>query len=147
MSETNAQARRYLDARIGRLRLVADEPRPRQGWIRGVRDALGMSSTELAVRMGTAQSTISGVENSEIRGTIKLGTLRRAAATLNCEVVYYLAPRTSLDEVVLGQARSKAREQLAKETPSSAGAGGADDSDRLEELALRYVDTKGLWAD
>ena len=107
-----------------------------------------MSSAELAARMGTAQSTISGLEQSEVRGTIKLDTLRRAAAALDCQVVYYLAPRTSLDEVVRAQARKKASAQQADEAPpSSDGNGSADGSDRLDELALHYVDKKGLWAD
>jgi predicted DNA-binding mobile mystery protein A len=108
-----------------------------------------MSSTELATRMGVGQSTISGLENSEIRGTIKLDTLRRAAAALDCDVIYYLAPRTSLEDVVRLQARRKAHEQLAREAQpvSSEEEGAADSSDRLDELAVGYMDRKGLWAD
>ena len=124
-------------------------PGPTHGWIRAIRDALGMSSTELASRMAVGQSTISGLEHSEIRGTIKLETLRRAAAALDCDVLYYLAPRTSLEDAVRSQARHKALEQLEREAHSlsSEDEGAFDSSDRLDELALRFVDRKGLWAD
>ena len=108
-----------------------------------------MSSTELASRMAVGQSTISGLENSEIRGTIKLDTLRRAAAALDCDVIYYLAPRTSLEDAVRLQARRKAHEQLEREAqplPIEDG-GAADSSDRLDELALGYMDRRGLWTD
>src|ERR1700722_17273494 len=109
MSQTSALARRYFEARIDRLRLAADEPQPHQGRIRPIRDALGMSSTELASRMTVGQSTISGLERSEVRGTIKLETLRRAAGALDCDVLYYLVPRTTLEDTVQRRARSKAR--------------------------------------
>jgi predicted DNA-binding mobile mystery protein A len=106
-----------------------------------------MSSAELAARMAVAQSTISGLEKSETQGTIRLETLRRAAAALDCDVIYYLAPRTTLEEVVREQARKKARAQLAEDALPVHEDQTADDSDRLDELALQFVDTKGLWAD
>ncbi len=99
--------------------------------------------------MAVGQSTISGIEHSETRGTIKLDTLRRAAAALDCDVIYYLVPRTSLEDTVRLQARHKAQEQLDAETqpPPTEGEDGAATADRLDELALRHVDRKGLWAD
>ena len=108
-----------------------------------------MSSTELASRMAVGQSTISGLENSEIRGTIKLDTLRRAAVALDCDVIYYLVPRTSLEDTVRLQARRKAHEQLAQEPQPVPGEDGsaADGSDRLDELASGYMDRRGLWTD
>ncbi len=99
--------------------------------------------------MAVGQSTISGLENSEIRGTIKLDTLRRAAAALDCDVIYYLVPRTSLEDTVRLQARRKAHEQLARE-PQPVPVeyrSAADSSDPLDELASGYMDRRGLWTD
>ena len=146
MSKRSARTRRYFDARLDRLRLAADEPLPHDGWIRAIRDALGMSSSELASRMGVGQSTISGLEHGEVLGTIKLGTLKRVATALECDLVYYLAPRGSLEDVAQAQARRKAREQLADDSPYRDGSvdGG---SSRIDELASNYLDQKGLWTD
>jgi len=148
MSKTNAHARRYFDARLDRLRLAAEEPPPHKGWIRAIRDALGMSSSELAARMGVGQPTMSGLERGEVLGTIKLGTLRRAAAALDCDLVYYLAPRTTLEEAALARARHKARGDLANASMVANGeTGDGDSSTRLDELAQHYLDRRGLWTD
>ena len=100
MVKDNIQARRRLDERFRRLRPLADEPRPHKGWIRAIRDALGMSSTELAARIGVSQQRVSQIEQGELQETITLETLRRAANALDCDLVYVLEPRTSLDEAV-----------------------------------------------
>jgi predicted DNA-binding mobile mystery protein A len=105
-----------------------------------------MSSSELASRMGVGQSTISGLEHGEVLGTIKLGTLKRAAAALECDLVYYLAPRGSLEDVAQAQARRKAREQLADDS-SYRDDSIVGDSSRIDELASNYLDHKGLWTD
>ena len=147
MSKRSASTRRYLDARLERLRFTPDEPRPHNGWIRAIRDSLGMSSSELASRMGVGQSTISGLEQNELLGTVKLGTLRRAAAALECDLVYYFAPRTSLEDVALAQARRKAREQLAENSSFHDGSAVDSDTATIDELASNYLDHRGLWTD
>jgi len=48
------------------------------GWVRAVRDALGMSTRPLATRMGVAQATVVQMERSEAYETIQLATLRRS---------------------------------------------------------------------
>jgi len=77
VARSNSLARRRLDARLQALRPLADVPRPHRGWIRAIRDALGMSGTELAVRLGVSQQTIHDLERSEQHDTMKLETLRR----------------------------------------------------------------------
>jgi predicted DNA-binding mobile mystery protein A len=98
-----------------------------------------MSSAELAGRMGVGQSTISELESSEVRGTIKLDSLRRAAGALDCKLVYFLVPRTSLDDAVRAQARRKAAElTTADHRPRT-------ESD-IDELVEQLVDRPGLWS-
>ena len=148
MSKTSAHARSYFDARLERLGLVIGEPRPHSGWVRAIRDALGMSSSELANRMGVGQSTISGLERGELLGTVKLETLRRAASALDCDLVYYLVPRTTLEDTALTRARSKAQQQLDNESqPAGDQDGVGDRAARLDELAHLYLDQRGLWTD
>lgn len=151
MARTSSQARRHLDPRFARLRSLADEPRPHRGWIRAVRDALGMSSTELAARMGVSQSTVPDLERSEQQHTIKLETLRRAADALDCELFYVLVPRTSLDEAVWAQARRKATRHLAQVGHHSRledqSVSDVDAAAQRDEFAARFVDRRGLWSD
>jgi predicted DNA-binding mobile mystery protein A len=149
MSKTSNRTRSYYDTRLQWLRIANAQPSPRNGWIRAIRTALGMTGSELASRMGVSQSTIVGLERSEAQGTIKLKTLQKAASALDCDVFYYLAPRTTLEESVREQARKKARQDLDRGVLSFLNEDGtaSEDLELLDELALHYVDEKGLWAD
>lgn len=148
MRAANLAARRRLDARLTRIKEVTPDPPPHRGWIRAIRQALGMSTTELAARMGVTQSRVSVIEQGETRGTIKLETLRRAASALDCELVYALVPRTSLSEAVRSQARRKAAGHLRNvqhhmrlEDQAVTGTG----EDELEDVARELIDRRGLW--
>ena len=141
MAKKRASARAHLDARLDRLALVVEERDPQRGWIREIRDALGMSSTDLAARLGISQSTVSELEHSEVHDSIKLGSLRRVADALDCDLFYFLAPRSTLDDAVRTQARRQAERLLAS------GEGRAHDDRTVEELAASLVDSPGLWSD
>jgi predicted DNA-binding mobile mystery protein A len=110
-----------------------------------------MSGAELAARMGVSQSTVADLESSEVNGTIKLDTLRRAAAALDCDVIYFLVPQSSLHDAVAGQARRKAAEHLAPVAHHSRLEDQELDRDtaaeELEAFAAGLVDRRGLWSD
>lgn len=149
MDNEQRYARRRLDARLERIRPLAAERRPHKGWVRAIRDALGMSSTELASRIGVSQQMVSELEGSEVRDSVKLATLRRAADALDCDLVYFLVPRTTLDDAVMRQATRKASEHLGPIAHHSRLEDQSLSSDdtraQIEELASQFVDRRGLW--
>jgi len=104
---------RQLDAALERWRSADLPPRPPSGWIRAIRDGLGMSATYLASRLGVATSTVTRLESSEADETISLSTLRRAAEALDCELCYALVPRQSLDATLEARAAALALEQMS----------------------------------
>ena len=131
-----------LDQRFDLIRALADCPDP--GWIRTIRDALGMSSRQLAARMGLSQPAVSQLERSEVAGRIRLDSLRRAAAALECELVYALVPRVALEETLDTRARALARRDLA----SFGGTRNQDEDERdVEALAATLRDAGRLWDD
>lgn len=144
-----AKARRVLDARLARLASSDLPPRPPRGWVRAVRDALGMSSSQLASRLGVDQSTVTRMEQSEAADTISLATLRRAAAALDCTLVYALVPRTSLEDTVQSRARRIAEQHIAEiEHTMALEAQGLDEEgreSRVEEHAAGLRDDRRLW--
>jgi predicted DNA-binding mobile mystery protein A len=106
-------ARQHLDPRLDTIRpLLGTLKPPPRGWIRAIREGLGMTAAQLAKRLGVAQATLSTLELSEARGTIQLDTLRRIAAAMNCTLVYALVPAEPLEKIVQDRARSVASEQL-----------------------------------
>lgn len=85
---------------------------PPKGWLRAVRDALGINGRQFANRMGVSPARVSRIESDEIAGALTLNTLRKAADALDCKLVYGLVPKTSLNDTVKQQAVRKAKKRL-----------------------------------
>ena len=103
---------RHLDKRFTGLRRLAQSPRPPKGWLRAIRDALGMTTAQFARRLGVSQPRIIELEQSEVSGSVTLNTLQRAAEALGCRLVYTLIPEKPLAETVRERAELIAERQL-----------------------------------
>jgi|SRR5579862_432284 len=111
-TRTAAQSREILDSRFKTIGPATSFTPPVRGWINAIREGLGMSAAQLAKRMKIKQPSVVAIEQSELKGTIQLATLRRAAEALNCTLVYALIPNGSLETIVREQARRVARRRL-----------------------------------
>jgi len=107
-----AQSRSHLDKRFKEIGPAVRFAPPVRGWIKAIREALGMSTAQLAKRLRIKQPSIIALEQSEAKGTIELATLRRVAEALDCTLVYALVPKKPLEAMVRGRARSLARRRL-----------------------------------
>ena len=104
--------RQRLDQRFSSMKPESRYRPPPKGWIRAIRDALGMSGAQLGRRMGVKAQSVADIEKSEASGTIQLNTLRRVAEGLDCVAVYALIPKSSLNDMVQSRAREIARQEL-----------------------------------
>ncbi|HUG09367.1 MAG TPA: helix-turn-helix domain-containing protein [Opitutaceae bacterium] len=83
-----------LDARVPVLRQAqASALRPARGWLRAVRSALGLSQEFVAKKTSMTRQAFADMEAAEQRGAISLNSLQRAAEAMDCELVYFIAPR------------------------------------------------------
>lgn len=137
-------ARKHLDKRLAVMREAGVSARPRSGWIRALRDALGVTSSELGRRMGVVQSVVTRFEQGELDDSITLRSLRSVSEALNCELVYALVPRKPLEQLLYEQALIVAERQLAGISHSMAlenqSLGDADhetERDRLISVLLQ----------
>jgi predicted DNA-binding mobile mystery protein A len=101
----------HLDQRLEAVRQL-DLARPSRGWVRAIRDALGMTTQQLADRLHVTQSAASKLEASEAAGTIQLNSLAKAADALGCTLVYALVPNESLTATLHRRARTVAAQEL-----------------------------------
>jgi predicted DNA-binding mobile mystery protein A len=106
--------RKQLDASLQRLSPLLEITAPPKGWIRAIRDALGMTGKQLANRLGVAQQAVARIEKEELAGSVTIKTMRRIAECLDCVFVYGFVPRTSLEETVARQAKKVAAQRLAQ---------------------------------
>jgi predicted DNA-binding mobile mystery protein A len=94
--DSTSLTRRHLDERLAAVRGFAHASPPRDGWIREIRRALGMSGRQLAARLGIAASGVTLLEARERRGAVTLETLQKCADALGCDLTYAFVPRISL---------------------------------------------------
>jgi|SRR5580658_4112496 predicted DNA-binding mobile mystery protein A len=106
------QSRTHLDQRFKALGPVTRFAPPVRGWIKAIRESLGMSTAQLAKRLRIKQPSIVALEQSEAKGAIELETLRRVAAALDCTLVYALVPNKPLESILRDRARAFARRRL-----------------------------------
>jgi len=106
--------RQQLDVSLQRLSPLLDVIAPPKGWIRAIRDALGMTAKQLANRLGVAQQAVARIEKEELAGSVTIKTMRRIADCLDCVFVYGFVSRTSLEETVARQAKQIAIRRLTQ---------------------------------
>jgi predicted DNA-binding mobile mystery protein A len=121
---------------------------PVKGWIRAVRESLGMSSAQLGHRLGIKQPSVVAMEQSEMRASIELATLRRVAEAMNCTLVYALIPNEPLEKIVRDRSLAVARARLEAVDQSMLLENQKTDEKnfgiQLEEL-VRELNPRRLW--
>ena len=105
-SRITAQSRARLGDRLAQFGPPERYRPPTRGWIKAIRDALGMSTAQLARRLSVRQPSVVGFERSEEKGSIELATLRRVAEALDCTLVYAFIPNRPLETTVRARART-----------------------------------------
>ena len=86
--------------------------RPQQGWLKTIREFLGMTTTQLAKRLEISQPRIVAMEKNE--RNVKISTMERIADVLNCDFSYAFVPRENIDDIIYNQAKKKAQKILDK---------------------------------
>ncbi len=72
----------------------ADRLKPRVDWLRTCRRALLLTHETVARRLGRSKQSYWKLENREKEAKISIKDLRSAAAALDCELVYFLRPKS-----------------------------------------------------
>ena len=110
----------YRELRLKQLTATLDmftnakqTTRPLRGWLRAVREALGVSQQEVAIAANVKRQSIIGFEEAEARDRITLRNLRRVADAMGCELVYAIVPKSgSIQELAEQRTRSEATNRV-----------------------------------
>lgn len=146
-----AAARRQLDKRLASLKNFDALMPPPRGWIKAIREALGMTAEQLGARLGVSQERALALEKAEVRGSVTLDSLERAARALDCRLVYAVVPRKPLEKLVEERAAELARKQLQTTRHTMAleaqSVDPADEDAQLRRLTQELMNKAGsaLW--
>lgn len=105
---------RQLDEQFKKLKNLYQLQTPPQGWFWEIRNALGMTHSQLAKRLKVSAPAIVSYERGEIEGTLSLKTLEKIADGLNCKFVYAIIPNTSLKDIIATQSLKAAKKILKR---------------------------------
>lgn len=122
---------------------------PRQGWIRTLREALGMSQADVAKRLGVIRQAVAQLEGRERDESATLGALRQAAEALDADLVYAIVPRRPPSEVLEERAQRIAHRMVTSVGHSMRLEDQETDADldeRIAATARKLLESPGrLW--
>ncbi len=103
-----------LDRALQPFRAARTVPRPAKGWVRAIREAMGISARELAQASGTSRQLPLQLERAEAADSITLKSLRKLAGALDCDLVYALVPRdgSTMQGLKVRRARAEATKRV-----------------------------------
>ena len=89
---------------------LKDLKQPQEGWIKSVRNALGMSAAQLGRRVDRTRANISAAERSEQEKRATIQSMKTLAEAMGCKFVYAIIPTDGdIKNVIEQQARKKAK--------------------------------------
>ncbi len=120
-SELRRRARREMEDEM-RVFRSKEVRRAQWGWLRGVRQAVGLPVAEMARRMKVCESEVFRLEVAEAEHSITLKKLRAGAQALGCELVYAVVPRAgTLEDLATEVERERLRRTAERPRRGSKG--------------------------
>lgn len=151
MRRYNDRMRSRLDERLAQAKPVSRFAPPPKGWLRAIRDAVGMSGAQFAARLGVTRQTVEQTEKSEVAGTIQLATLRKYAEALDTTLVYALVPNATLDALVKQRAREIALRALMRVSHTmrleDQETSKSDLEARIDDYIRNELSDRDLWSE
>jgi predicted DNA-binding mobile mystery protein A len=114
-NETGNLRVKQLDRSLESFRAARGVHRPQNGWIRAIREAVGVSAGELGRALGVSRQLPLQFEKAEAEDSITLRSLRNVANALDCDLVYALTPRAgSMQELIEKRVGGQARKSVKR---------------------------------
>lgn len=142
--------KRFLEAKFKSIPILVlnSFKTPPSGWLKAMREALGISSEALAKRIGIKSSSgVLRLEEREVSKKATIESLENAARAMDCRLVYLIIPdneEASLEKILSDKAYRVA-EKLVRETKHTMNledqkAKGNDEQEQIKRLAKELKD-------
>lgn len=125
---------------------------PPTGWIKGIRNALGMSMQQLGNKLSITKQSVQEIEQREKEGRITIKSLREVACAMDMQLVYGFVPNDgSLDALIDRKAKELAIQIVMRTTNTMKLEDQHNSAERLEQaiqertIAIKNEMPKILW--
>ncbi len=98
-----------VDRKILFLKKVEELSIPSSGWVKAIRQSLGMSLRQLGLKMSITAQSVKEIEERELNETISIKVLKQFAHSLNMKFIYGFIPqKESLEDIIESRAKELA---------------------------------------
>jgi len=125
---------------------------PPTGWIKAIRNAIGMSMLQLGNRLSITKQSVQDMESREKDGSISIKALREAARALDMQLVYGFVPNDgSLEALIDRKAKELATQIVMRNNNSMKLEDQENSKQRIEKaiqeraFAIKTEMPKTLW--
>lgn len=153
---TQLNQRKLLEKKIQPWLSLRNDKVPPSGWLKAIRGALGITTRQLAARLGVEHSAVIQLEKREAEGKVALETLQKVARAMRCRLVYALVPEepfSGLESIMDNQAIEAARALISRVDHTmrleQQGITPEQSNEQILELAsqLKATADASLWGD
>ena len=106
-----------MENKIRPWKKLRGDKRPPNGWLKAIRESLGLNTRQLADRLGIQHSSVLRLEKREVQGKATIESLAKTAKAMNCQFIYAIVPKTgfnNLNEIIDQQANTLANYLVKK---------------------------------
>ena len=126
-----------LDKKIASYSLLQQVAIPPTGWIKAIRNALGMSMRQIGKKLSVTKQSIQEIEKREKEGSITLKSLKEVAGAMDMQLVYGFVPNDgSLNALIDRKAKDLAK-QIVMRTSNTMKLEDQENSTQRLENAIR----------
>jgi predicted DNA-binding mobile mystery protein A len=92
---------------------------PPTGWIKAIRNAIGMSMLQLGNRLSITKQSVHDIERREKDGSVTIKALREAARVLDMQLVYGFVPNDGSLELLIERKAKELATQIVMRTSNT----------------------------
>ena len=109
---------------------------PPTGWIKAIRNAIGMSMLQLGNRLSITKQSVQDMESRERDGSISIKALREAARALDMQLIYGFVPNDGSLEALIDRKAQELATQIVQRTSNSMKLEDQENSKQRIEKAI-----------
>ena len=109
---------------------------PPTGWIKAIRNAIGMSMLQLGKKLSITKQSVQDIERREKDGSITIKALREAARALDMQLVYGFVPNDGSLEALIDRKAKELATQIVQRTSNSMKLEDQENSKQRIEKAI-----------
>ena len=109
---------------------------PPTGWIKAIRNAIGMSMLQLGKRLSITKQSVQDIERREKDGSITIKALKETAKALDMQLIYGFVPNDGSLEALIDRKAKELATQIVQRTSNSMKLEDQENSKQRIEKAI-----------